>query len=729
MPGHNSSVFRFSDVEVHEGELHIRRNGNAVPVEPKAFRILLHLLRNHGRLIPKEELIKAGWGETAVTDNSLTRNIALLRRLLDDDPREPRYIETVSTVGYRFICPVITAEVLSSSVPAVDSPNGKTGDGTVEILPGSVADDEGASDGLNGPEPAPEPREFLRTRRRLISVAGVVICALGFAAWSLLRPLRPLRVTEYTPITHVGYIGAIAGTDGARLYFNSDVWGSVEYAVSVFGGEITTVPLELGHIWIRDVSPDGSHLLVHSLDPSALWSVGTLGGPAQFITKVEHTQNHQFSPDGKYIAYSDGQTGAVGIYVMGSDGANVRKLATVKEQIIDLTWSPDGSRMRFTMDDRLWEVSSSGANLHPLFPTWNGPRNLCCGRWTPDGDFYVFLAGVGRAAYLGGWAQMWALDERRHFLLRPSTGPLQLTSGPIHWEVPIPSKDGKKIFAKGTIPRGELVRFDAKSKNLQPFLDGISAECISYSRDQNQMAYVSYPEGILWRAKPDGTARTQLTTPPTYPTVCSWSPDGTQIIFNDHLSSHWGVYTVPAYGGRTQPITPVDVQEDQYCGSWSTDGHRMAYTVGQLHSHLRILEVDRRTTTKIPGSDDLYFPRWSPDGRYIAALLGPDGAEVRVFNLQTQQWSTLLAHMGGWSFPAFSHDGRYLYALNFRGQPGYSVYRVPVSGGKPELVADLSGFHPIGAGGFWFGLDPEDNPLLLRNNGASDIYALTLDRR
>src|SRR5215475_8225108 len=105
-----SFVFRSGDVEVHEAELHIRRNGDAVPVEPKAFRVLIHLLRNPGRLVPKDELIAAGWGDTSVTDNSLTRNIALLRRLLGDDPREPRYIETVSTVGYRFICNVEVLE-------------------------------------------------------------------------------------------------------------------------------------------------------------------------------------------------------------------------------------------------------------------------------------------------------------------------------------------------------------------------------------------------------------------------------------------------------------------------------------------------------------------------------------------------------------------------------------------------------------------------------------------
>lgn len=58
--GHNSSVFRFSDIEVHQSELHIRRNGDVLPVEPKAFLVLLYLLRNPGRLIPKDELIKCG---------------------------------------------------------------------------------------------------------------------------------------------------------------------------------------------------------------------------------------------------------------------------------------------------------------------------------------------------------------------------------------------------------------------------------------------------------------------------------------------------------------------------------------------------------------------------------------------------------------------------------------------------------------------------------------------
>jgi len=73
-----------------------------LPVEPKAFRVLLMLLRNPQKLISKEELLNAVWGDAAVTENSLTRSIALLRRLLGDDTRNPRYIETVATITLRY---------------------------------------------------------------------------------------------------------------------------------------------------------------------------------------------------------------------------------------------------------------------------------------------------------------------------------------------------------------------------------------------------------------------------------------------------------------------------------------------------------------------------------------------------------------------------------------------------------------------------------------------------
>src|ERR1700759_1222601 len=124
MTEHGPLVFRFDDVEVRQREFLLIKAGEALPVEPKAFRVLLFLLQNPGRLVTKDEILGAVWSDCAVSDNSLTRSIATLRRLLGDDPREPRYIATVQTVGYRFLCPV---EMADESIVAVGSPQSYRG--------------------------------------------------------------------------------------------------------------------------------------------------------------------------------------------------------------------------------------------------------------------------------------------------------------------------------------------------------------------------------------------------------------------------------------------------------------------------------------------------------------------------------------------------------------------------------------------------------------------------
>ena len=513
------SVFRFSDVEVHERELQLKRAGKALPVEPKAFRVLLYLLRNPGRLIRKDELLNAGWGDTAVTDNSLTRNIALLRRLLDDDTRAPRYIETVSTVGYRFICPVEAIED-STRIPEA------------EIQPVAGAGETRAVTPPVSPIAVPiiPAKGELHWRRWLwptLAAAGALALAVGYLY--LRRPLPPLRVTEYTQITHDGRPKTIAGTDGSRLYFNWNNDPQPTAQVAISGGEIAQMPVALPLPWIEDVSPDGSTLLVTSREggKASLWAVQVPAGSLRRLLTDARVHSAAWSPDGKSVVYSleNGD-----LSVTGSDGTGTRKLAAVG-LTGPLSWSPDGSKIRFSWDNRLWEVSSDGSGLHPLLPGWRPSSSQCCGHWTPDGKFFVFLSRGAHFYYNDHLAasQLWVLDERRGLFRRTPTEPVQLTSAPIRWNSPIPSKDGTKIFAHGVILRGELVRYDAQSSRLQPYLGGISAEFVTFSPDGQFVAYVAFPEGILWRANRDGSHPVQLTDAPWYPLNPHWSPDGSQI--------------------------------------------------------------------------------------------------------------------------------------------------------------------------------------------------------
>ena len=118
MTDQKSFIFRFADIEVRESEFALTRDGETVKVEPTAFRVLLYLLRNPGRLVTKDEIMAAVWHDTAVSDNSLTRSIATLRRLLDDSSREPRYIATIQTLGYRFLVPVDSGPLDSMAQPS-----------------------------------------------------------------------------------------------------------------------------------------------------------------------------------------------------------------------------------------------------------------------------------------------------------------------------------------------------------------------------------------------------------------------------------------------------------------------------------------------------------------------------------------------------------------------------------------------------------------------------------
>ena len=109
--------------------------------------------------------------------------------------------------------------------------------------------------------------------------------------------------------------------------------------------------------------------------------------------------------------------------------------------------------------------------------------------------------------------------------------PIQLTAGPLNYSSPLPSRDGKEIFVIGEQPRGELVRYDTKLHRALPYLGGISAEQLRFSRDGRWAAYVAYPDATLWQSKLDGSQQLQLTFPPMRAALPRWAPDGNRIAF------------------------------------------------------------------------------------------------------------------------------------------------------------------------------------------------------
>src|SRR5260370_25668368 len=93
--------------------------------------------------------------------------------------------------------------------------------------------------------------------------------------------------------------------------------------------------------------------------------------------------------------------------------------------------------------------------------------------------------------------------------------------------------EGKKFYTDGYLPRSEVVGYDSRAHGFLPFLAGISADYVDFSRDGQWVTYISIPDNSLWRSRINGSERLQLTFPPVSPFLPHWSPDNSQIIYTD----------------------------------------------------------------------------------------------------------------------------------------------------------------------------------------------------
>ena len=424
--------------------------------------------------------------------------------------------------------------------------------------------------------------------------------------------------------------------------------------------------------------------------------------------------------------------GNMDLYVVNRDGTDLRDVKRFSGAPIDLRWSPDGKRLRFTLRVygtrnvrvTLWEINADGTGLHPLLEGQPDRDNDCCGTWSPDGRDFVFESK--RAWH----SDLWVLHEIGGYRESRRIAPIQMTNGPLSFFAPVFSTDGRSIFAYGAPDHGQLARVDTKSGVLETYLGGLSAYWVDISSDGEWVTYVAYPERTLWRARVDGGETRQLTSPGTMVDGSSWSPNGKLIAYRAGASEDQKkIYLISRDGGTPQPLSVVDVV--QGVPSWSPDGtqltfgdvpERYGYPTGSEAIHT--YDLARHRQQDVPGSAGLWTSRWSPDGRYLIALTieSSKGQRMMLFEFATKTWRALEAdHVGN---PTWSRDGRYVYYDTEAGAT--ELRRISIPAGKVETIANLKDYLLTAA---WAGLAPDNSPIVLRNIGGTEIYSFELARR
>ena len=114
-PPEGRRLYRFGAFSLSPSERRLLRGTVEVPLIPRYFDLLVLLVERRQEAVHRREIMGTVWSDVVVSDSALTQAIRTIRRALDDDPREPRYIRTVSRHGYRFVGP---EEEVAPAAPA-----------------------------------------------------------------------------------------------------------------------------------------------------------------------------------------------------------------------------------------------------------------------------------------------------------------------------------------------------------------------------------------------------------------------------------------------------------------------------------------------------------------------------------------------------------------------------------------------------------------------------------
>jgi Tol biopolymer transport system component/DNA-binding winged helix-turn-helix (wHTH) protein len=670
-------ILHFKNVEIDVQNLRVTVDSEIRPLEPKSFRLLVFLVENPARVLTKDEIMAAVWPDTAVSDNSLARAITQIRKALDDDSKAPKYIETVPSVGYRFIGQVKSDTAQEEAAEPTLAPE------AVELAPG------------------PEAAELARPRSNKLAVAiGACVVLIGVALWWFLASSSstpyPLRVTSVSKLT--SYPGderePAISPDGAYVAFS---WSGPQddnydiYVVQAGGQPPLRLTTDPAHDSYPAWSPDGRQIafIRQNGGVADIIVVPPLGGPerklhqfARIGTDLDFIQHPvmTWSPDGKSIIYS-GQSKAgekYQLFLLSVDNGSVRAISSSEAGAVGDSspgLSADGKFLAFGryIAPRVGRilVQSLNAGMVPQGqPTElpNAGPGVHSPAWLEDGQQLLFpdytkifqwqqrkgttpiYAATGT---LGGMS----LGPRRQDNTRQVVVATEREDSDI-WSISLNASG-----TQATGPRQEFLR--STEDDSHP----------DFSPDGRHVAFVSERSGTaeVWISDQDGSNPQQVTHlgahVASYP---KWSPDGTRIAFHARVPDVAEIYVVDVNQGVPQQITHAN--PGLALVTWSNDGqhlyastlvgglgatHRFSATGGPLQ---RLWE-GALAKESVDGKYILYWKTTTP-GIFRRALAG-DLAKNPEELLIPDFWPN--GQRGGYAPFA---DGIYYVSGDAKGRPG-----------------------------------------------------------
>ncbi len=666
------SSFRVGPWRVRPRLLRIDRDSERHALRPKVMALLRALADHPGRVVRKDEILERVWEGTVVSDEVLRRTVFELRQAFGDDPRAPRYVETIPRVGYRLIAPV-TKEAKETK-GAIGEPQGSDGD-----------------------------------RRRLLPLlaAGAALLAAAAAASWLLRDSDS---------------SALSSLEGDPA---SESAGGLELR------PITTLP---GVENYPALSRDGRRLAFTATGEDGVSNLFFLeldaGGVPIRLTDDEALQGDPtFDPDGRRLAYfhDPGVAPEVRIRDLESgDDAHLFELPTAS--LYDLAWSPDGKwlaaavRSRPAVPVAVHLYSFAAGELKPLTAPpadHDGDTELA---WSPDAETLAFvrirewgdadLHTVG----LGGEPTLRRVTRLSTILLGGGF-----------------NRSGDALFFARYQPgRNSLWRVEVAGGAPRPVAELSEqpmALAVAAGGPRLVLSEVTYQTNV-WRLALDQAAAQPepLISSTAYDGSPAVSPDGRRVAFLSDRTGFVEIWIAAADGTSPRQLTSFAGPLLQH-PRWAPGGDRLAvevYSGTGSDIYLVPLEGEPEPLTDHPARDALPAFSAAGDALYFASNRGGDW----------QIWRRPLAggppspvtEDGGYRCLDLGSGG-----LVFSRKRRSYLYRLDDAGGVPQILADLGqrgGLDSWALAGddlYHFRLDGPGGPDLVRRRlGSDEVESLVL---
>jgi DNA-binding winged helix-turn-helix (wHTH) protein/Tol biopolymer transport system component len=651
--------YSFLDFTLDQATQRLLRGTAEVKLRPKSFQVMRYLVENAGRLVTREELLQAVWGDVAVSDESVTKCIADIRKALGDDSQE--IVRTMTRRGFLF-----QAQVRVVHPPPIHSRPAP------HELPAVVKFPRPPAGAGAEREPAPAPPGLLaRNNLKRIAIVGAAVLAVFAAGLLATRLSRPARTElTYTQLTNFpdSAVAPVLSPDGRMLAFirGEDFFLSPDqiYVKILPNGDPVQVTHDPRAKYAPAFSPDGS-LLAYTLvagrsrEQWATYSVSTLGGEPQLL--LPNASGLSWI-DTRHVLFSEIKSGLhMGIVTATAARAESR----------DVYWPAHERSMAhfsYASPDRKWAL------VVEMNPQWQpcrlvpldgsspgrmaGPKGQCTAAgWSPDGKWMYFGARVN------GNDHLW----RQHF---PDGQPEPITSGPTEEEGVAVAPDGRSLITSiGT--RQSAVWLHESNGERRISSEGFAvgrhegfAAAPVFSPDGKSIYYLQRLESpesasILWRSDLESGRNTEL-LPGFAIHEFDISSDNSEVVFSTRaaegksqiwvaaldrsrpprlIDSAAGPMASPHFGPQGTVLFHRSEGNANYLFRMDRDGSNRAKVVPYAIATLRNISPDRRwivTLAPAPGDTGMAItiavptnggaPRrvcgacvakWAPDGKFF----------------------------------------------------------------------------------------------------------------